>query len=828
MAKEESKTAQVQDAAPELPVRERLKGRWQIPLLALGLLSLVAAVAVLVARPRQERLSPQLLRERAEAALEAKDYRAADAAAARFLQDFPKDEAAGRMFEICGDANFEGAKLVEDGSGDYLKKAEKAYEAANAVRPGGVASPTILLKWGRTQQRLGDTKMALKCYDEALASAPEAAAAIEIHLEKVKSLRGQTPKADLKGALGEVAATWKSAATLEKERPGTEAAKAREDVALVEADILNELGRYDEAEGKLRAEIKGAGGGRTSKQFLLALADTQRLAGRQTVALDTLDGLREVRTEVGGPGTTDIDAQAFLMRGRVFYELTNYEQALVWFERTVKEYPGTDEALAARLGQAETLVAQGEVARAAESYEAYLSAARRAAEQDRKLRPGHVNGFIRLEAARRVLRVASEESVLRRQYETALDFVMIEESMLRTADRDVLGRKAALLCQVAQVAAAAATAPETSEASRTAERLKAERDWNEASAVYVRMAETFDARTQHEYPDDIWQATRCTLLAGAHEKAVELLARFAREQPRDWRVTQARLDLGLQDEVLGNWDEAVETFRKVAEQENKTPASYEAMYHLGQALERKGPDFYAQAETPFRDLIENSPGVDPAALWYQNSLLELGRLEFRRGQSEPKMYEAVILRMNEYLQRYPKSPERLSAGYLAAAATRQLGLRALARSDAATRPAEKDAYREIYRQRLESAARQFERLAPQYEQAAGREMTPLADKEYRDVLFGLADSQFELGQFEEAVRTYNLIVHRFQTSPCAMSAYVQLAAAYEGLKRKDQASAVFERAKWTLEKIPDVDFAKEMGEPSKAYWQNWIKSMEQQ
>ena len=33
------------------------------------------------------------------------------------------------------------------------------------------------------------------------------------------------------------------------------------------------------------------------------------------------------------------DAEAFLMHGRVFYELVNYDQALHWFDRTVKEYP---------------------------------------------------------------------------------------------------------------------------------------------------------------------------------------------------------------------------------------------------------------------------------------------------------------------------------------------------------------------------------------------------------------------------------------------------------------------------------------------------------
>jgi tetratricopeptide (TPR) repeat protein len=398
---------------------------------------------------------------------------------------------------------------------------------------------------------------------------------------------------------------------------------------------------------------------------------------------------------------------------------------------------------------------------------------------------------------------------------------MLEESLAAVADRDVLMRKATILRQVAEAAASEAAQSAVRPEVQYQKRLKAERAWKESGELNVQIAETFDARSQKEYPDDMWAATRCYLEAGDSKSAIKYLQLFIKQQPRDGRSAQARLDLGRQYEAMNQWDDAVKTLQTLADENGTTLAGYEGMYRLGEAFIHRGPDFHEQAEKAFLRLLDETPTVAPESIWYQKTLLEFGRLLYRRGK-----YDQALLRLNEYLRRYPQDPETRSASYLVAACVRQQGLAALEKSVAAVRLSDKEAYREIHRQKLESAVGEFRRLMQEYELLPQAEQTPLRREEYQNVLFGLADSLYELGNYEEAIKVYNVIVHRFQTSPCAMSAYVQLAAAYETIGRADQATAVFERARWTLEKIPENAFGRNLGEPTKQYWANWIKSIQ--
>jgi len=84
----------------------------------------------------------------------------------------------------------------------------------------------------------------------------------------------------------------------------------------------------------------------------------------------------------------------------------------------------------------------------------------------------------------------------------------------------------------------------------------------------------------------------------------------------------------------------------------------------------------------------------------------------------------------------------------------------------------------------------------------------------------------ELDRFEDAVKICNVIIYQFRMDPCVMGAYVKLATAQLRMGYEDKARAVFERARWTLEKIPEWAFAFRLGEPSKPYWGNWIRVMQ--
>ena len=775
-----------------------LSGKWQIPLLALSSICFVAAVLFAVLRPRDEKVSPSTLAAQARTALAGAAYVRADELCDEFLADYPSHELAAEIHEIQGDANF--SLGIREGEKAYYDKAARALRSANEVQPGGLASPTILLKLGRTHLRMEEPQLAINCYDRALDSAP--ADPLAIRMAKIEALKSLTPKADLEGALKEIEQIAATSDTLDQDEKAM--------VALAEADILNARGDHELAESKLRALLKEETGVERSKRFLLELAKTQRLAGQRTKALDTLQkvvapaGLRD-------PGAEVLRGQAFLMHGRVYFEMSNYDKALEWFERTANEYPQAPEALAARLGIAETYLNLDELASASNIYAEIAPALR-------KLRPkGH--RWINLDAAREALRVQSRASELKGRFREALRFIMLEESILRNPDRDVRIRRATILREVAGTAAAESEAAGDDDTLRSQKRLEAEQAWCEAGDTYVYVAEEFDGGTQDLYPDDLWEAATCYLQAGAHQEAVDVLARFVKEIPRDSRVPQARLEEARQYEVLGKWDEAIAALRTLTTESANTLAGFEGIYLLGEALVRKGPDFYQQAEDEFLCLLENSR-VDPRSMWYGKSLLALGRLMHRRGH-----YDRAIIRLNEYIERYPEDPDALSASYLLASSLRNQGIAALAASAKAVRLVDKEALLQVRRQKLQSAIAEFVGLVQRYEQLS-EAITPLQRREYRSVLFDLADSYDELDRTEEAIKAYNVIIYRFESLPCVMPAYVQLARMYLKMGRLDQYMAVLERARWTLEKIPEKAFVAQLGAPSKQYWEDWIRTMQ--
>lgn len=500
------------------------------------------------------------------------------------------------------------------------------------------------------------------------------------------------------------------------------------------------------------------------------------------------------------------------MFGLVFAAMQNDNEALTWFERTADEFPAAPEALAARLGIAQTYLALDELESAKKAYAEIK-------DEIRKLPPGQ-HLWIDLGVARSVLKVRSELCVVEGQFEEALEFVILEQSILRNPDRDLLVRRADILCKVAEMSVAKAEDPDLNDQQRLDLRRKAERDWREAGDLYITVADTFDGRTQKKYPDDVWLAITCLLKAGAHERAIDVLKGFIKDVPRDSRVPQAQLELARQHEVLGKWNEAIGILQTLTAQHGATLPGFEGMYMLGRALIRKGPDFYQQAADAFLGLLENS-SVSPSSLWYQRSLLELGRLMHRCAE-----YDRAIIRLNEYIARYPDDPDALSAVYLLASSSRHQGLNALAKSREAVRLSDKEALREVHRQKLQHAITEYRKLAKLFEQLPRDEMTRLRSQEYRNVLFDLADSLSELGQTEEAITAYGVIIYQLQTSPEVMSAYVQLARAYLAMGRTDQYMAVLERARWTLEKIPEEAFARQLGGPSKQYWTNWIQTMQ--
>ncbi len=818
------------DARRELlaDLRQRFAAHWQIPLLAASLVALVLA-GVLAALPRAEDVPPSDLLQRAEAALSEKRFVLADHLAEEFIRRYPEVAATEPLVHrIQGTAAFELALMTSDEAQrrDLLNKSRAAYSAAIAQEPGQQPPVAMLERLARSAMMLKQYDEAVKALEQAIAQDPPQVFALE--LMRIEALRKMEP-VETEAILADLAESRQAVArqlgvmqrdleataanaTMARQRIVDRMVELKDDLAqlvVVESEVLSQQGDHEQAEQKLQKVIDDEHADeRTLRQVLLALAEAQGGQGKWTQVLDTLD---EVLAMSAGTSSEAADARAHLMKGRAYYSQQNYDAAIDQYKLTASLFPSAAEGLAARLGMAEAYLVVDDADRAHDVLAKVVPEVRDRAQ---------VGELIDQAAVRQMLRVQVEMNLLRGNLANALRYVLLEEKLVPEPDRELLVRKAAVLNQVAEQQAVAAALAEPGSEEATDLRLSAERNWKQTGDIYSRIAETFDATTQYDYGHSRWAASRAYLQAGAHERTAAALKQFVAEQPLDNRVPQARLDLAREYEVLNRWEEAIGVYSSLVDESPSSLAGFEGRYRLAVALIRSGPDGYEQAEEELLGLVERSDQVLPESVWYRRSLFELGRLMHLRDR-----HDEALMRLSEFVQRYPNDEQCLSAQYLIAQSVRSQGLAALERSRTADQVLERKAAAEIAAQKLNHAVAEMQRLVDVYERIEPDALTPLAASEQRTLLFDLADTLSRLNRAEDAIAIYDQIVVRYQTSPAAMSAYSRLAAEYRKIGRRDQLMAVLERARWTLQKISDDSFAAEPG-MSRAFWEYWLETMQ--
>jgi tetratricopeptide (TPR) repeat protein len=172
--------------------------------------------------------------------------------------------------------------------------------------------------------------------------------------------------------------------------------------------------------------------------------------------------------------------------------------------------------------------------------------------------------------------------------------------------------------------------------------------------------------------------------------------------------------------------------------------------------------------------------------------------------------------LDEALQRYPDAPQSLRAWYLLAEAHRTAAKYPRTRLSSIALEATRTAVEREMQGELAKAVDAYTELIARL---SGREksgeltgvpaptLSAVELAMLRNAYFGSADALFDLGRYEEAIRTYTLAANRFQNEPAALEAFVQIASCYRHLRRGSEAGGVLEQAKIVLERIsPDADF----------------------
>ena len=87
------------------------------------------------------------------------------------------------------------------------------------------------------------------------------------------------------------------------------------------------------------------------------------------------------------------------------------------------------------------------------------------------------------------------------------------------------------------------------------------------------------------------------------------------------------------------------------------------------------------------------------------------------------------------------------------------------------------------------------------ERQENRRLSEVELKTLRNCYFAIGATWFDLGEYENAIRAYTAASTRYQNSPEALEAYVQIARAYQRTSNPEEARATLKRAEEVLKRL---------------------------
>jgi len=609
----------------------------------------------------------------------------------------------------------------------------------------------------------------------------------------------------------------------------------RDRAYLQRAQILQLLGRKDEAQTALEQVSQEANKQRSS---ILINAQTLMAEGHYAQALKLLEPLADAavldgyytrqalfRMGLCSEKLAEVAAQPDERKLRIDVAINNYE-------RTSQKFPNSHESLAANLRVADLFRTYKPTPRNEEALERYRQALRCV----RRVKDFR-NRWVSIEGFRKTILHAWDAWIRTHAYQEAIALAGFAEPLLSRITALELAARAnqrwAEHLQQQFQQASAAKRPDIQTILRSR--------WRASGRTFAQLAA--EVRVTSEYPDWLWTSADFYYRGQDYPRALTQLEKFIALQQRNL-LPAATVRQGEILMHLGRYDEALSSFQKVLDQYRTDPAFFKAQYVIGQCfLEKNDP---ASAEQAWRAVLA-SETLTPAAEEWRLALFALGRLLYRRaefmppkndrnptsdrtsqlasdGDDELALWDETIIRFNEYLQRYPESPEAEEVSYLQAEGlTRSAGILRVRLDSAETENAQFELRQQIDR-RLDAALTQFQNLqAVLVEKQRQDQLDALGHRELRDTYFEIARVLFELEQFDRAIAAYRSATYKYPDDPQVLLAYIQMAHCFSRLGKAAEARSLLEQAKVIFKDLPKTVFQSSTTSMQAEDWEQWIE-----
>lgn len=501
-----------------------------------------------------------------------------------------------------------------------------------------------------------------------------------------------------------------------------------------------------------------------------------------------------------------LDADVCWLLGRIHQDRGDAKTAMSFYQVVLVSHPDAKIAPLARLGRGVCRIMEGEdEAGLADLQDLINEIGRR--DSRAKFKPDAVEG----------LRKATEILVARGNYAGALELMTHEQGLLAEPPAEFFARLA--LVYEKRADQIESTLADLKKADRV-KRHQQVRDYRvkagDSLVAHSRMLTLADDKA---YGDAMWKGIDLYDRAGDMNRVISALELFVAERPDDKLAPDALLRLGRAFQAAGMLDKAIDAYQRNQFRYPKSLAAAKSAVPLAQAYIAQGPDTYKKAESVLLSVIENNPLMTPEAEEFKQALFELAQLYHRT-----QRYEEAVVKLEEWTQRYPKDDRLgqmlflMADSYRKSAELLDVQLASAKPGDGVLDASEATAAR---RQRLSKAKVLYDQVIELYKaQPPSGELGKLY---LRLSHFYRADCLYDLGEYADAIKLYDLAAFRYQDDPSALAAYVQIVNANCALNRMEEARTANERAKWLLRRMPPEAFEDGSFAMPKQYWEQWLR-----
>ncbi len=326
-----------------------------------------------------------------------------------------------------------------------------------------------------------------------------------------------------------------------------------------------------------------------------------------------------------------------------------------------------------------------------------------------------------------------------------------------------------------------------------------------------------------DYPNLVWKASECFQRASDLESANRLLNEYLKFEERT-KQPRGYLALGQNQLNAGEWRKAIKPLEHCLKEYPQHPISYDARLLAARAYTEL-EELDAATELLKKNLYDGK--LEPTSETWRNSLFELGSTVFKQAdklmletQLSPqtdwatlskKLEEShrtfldAVQQLSEASERWKEDPRFFETRYMIGKSNRMAAEYPdrLINSNQVTIDTVRRQLLQQRRELLEEALRDFQTLhadlnAMQEERGLSQQHKAILRNSY----FGEADAMFALGRYEDAILAYRNVGNRFLNQPESLEAFVQIAQCQRKLGQNEQANRTLLQAEQVLRRIP--------------------------